>query len=80
MISVKLTKQELDTLCTRLPRGSKSAIAKHCKCSYAKVTRVLNGDFNDPFLIEVALKLAEEYDKQKAEIIARVDSLITKVQ
>lgn len=80
MVSVKLTKEELATLCTRLPRGSKTAIAKYCKCSPAKVTRVLKGDFNDPLLIGVALKFAEEYDKQKAEIIARVSSLITKVQ
>ena len=80
MIKPKFTIEELDALNARLPRGSKTAIARLCNCSQAKVTRVFKGHFTDTLVIEVALKLAEKYEEHKSIVVARVDSLITKVQ
>jgi len=78
LLKPKMTPQQLKELRERLPKrsGMMGAIAKACSCSQSKVSRVFAGHINDLAVITVAMRMAEEYEKNCRELADSVALVI----
>ena len=79
-INPRLTKEQLQDLRDRLPRGSMTALSVACKCSPSKITGVFKGRFVDIAVIVAAEKIAEEYAKQSQVMADLAASAVAKLQ
>jgi len=72
---MKISKEALETLRSKLPKGSLSKIAEKAGCSIPFVSRVLTGEKKSEQVINAAMEVAEEDKKRKEAIEKQIEQI-----
>ncbi|WP_288370374.1 hypothetical protein [uncultured Algoriphagus sp.] len=71
-----LSKTDLENLKKRLPRGYFRKVSEKSQLSQRSVSNFFEGKIYNPDIHQVVLDIIEEFEAEKAEILARQKSLL----